>query len=118
MLWIHQYRVHIIYKPVPELYIVDWLAHNHIEKKTKKLQGWPHKKEDVDTEWDNFGQKEASLQWLMALQWKLKDYSFSVAETDATAAAHQSNGNRKDDSKCSILGEYVDIKNTMKQCAT
>ena len=34
LLKIHQYRVHILYKPGPETFIADWLSHhNHKENK-------------------------------------------------------------------------------------
>ena len=37
---IHQYRVQIIYKPGPEIFIADWLLrHNHTEGKDKPIKG-------------------------------------------------------------------------------
>ena len=37
---IHLYRVHIIFKPGPELYISEWLSrNNHTEGKHQKLMG-------------------------------------------------------------------------------
>ena len=34
----HQYRVHILYKPGPEIFIADWLSqHNHVEGKDKPI---------------------------------------------------------------------------------
>ena len=40
LLKIHQYRVQIIYKPGPEIFIADWLSrHNHIEGKDKPIKG-------------------------------------------------------------------------------
>ena len=40
MLCIYQYRVHIIYKPDPELYIVDWLfQNNHTENRNQEIIG-------------------------------------------------------------------------------
>ena len=40
MLRIHQYRVHIKYKPGPDLYIVDWMSRNkHIENKDQEITG-------------------------------------------------------------------------------
>ena len=37
---IHQYRVQIIYKPGPNIFIADWLSHNnHIEGKDKPIKG-------------------------------------------------------------------------------
>ena len=40
MLCIHQYSVHILYKPGPELDIVDWLScHNHIENWDQEIPG-------------------------------------------------------------------------------
>ena len=36
----HQYRVQIIYKPGPEIFIADWLSrHNHTEGKDKLIKG-------------------------------------------------------------------------------
>ena len=36
MLKIYQYRVQILYKPGPEIFIADWLSwHNHAEGKDK-----------------------------------------------------------------------------------
>ena len=38
LLRIHQYWVRILYKPVPELFIADWLSwHNHMEKKDEEI---------------------------------------------------------------------------------
>ena len=40
LLKIHQYRVQIIYKPSPEIFIADWLLrHNHAEGKDKVIKG-------------------------------------------------------------------------------
>ena len=40
LLKIHQYRAQIIYKPGPEIFIVDWLSrHNHTEGKDKPIKG-------------------------------------------------------------------------------
>ena len=40
LLKINQYRVQIIYKPDPEIFIADWLLrHNHIEGKDKHIKG-------------------------------------------------------------------------------
>ena len=40
ILCIHPYRVHILYMPGPELFIVDWLSwHNHEDSKDKEIQG-------------------------------------------------------------------------------
>ena len=40
LLKIHQYRVQIIYKPGPEIFIADWLSrHDHIEGKDKPIKG-------------------------------------------------------------------------------
>ena len=40
LLKIHQYRVQIIYKPGPEIFIADWLSrHNHAEGKDKPIKG-------------------------------------------------------------------------------
>ena len=40
LLKIHQYRVQIIYKPGPEIFIADWLLrHNHTEGKDKTIKG-------------------------------------------------------------------------------
>ena len=39
LLKIHQYRVQIVYKPGPEIFIVDWLSwHNHEEGKDKPIK--------------------------------------------------------------------------------
>ena len=39
ILHIHQYRVHILYKPDPKLFIADWLSHhNHNEKKDRDMR--------------------------------------------------------------------------------
>ena len=36
---IHQYRVQIIYKPGPEIFIADWLSqYNHMEGKDKPIK--------------------------------------------------------------------------------
>ena len=41
LLKIHQYRVQIIYKPGPEIFIADWLSrHNHKEGKDKPIKAW------------------------------------------------------------------------------
>ena len=40
LLKIHQYRVQIIYKPGPEIFIADWLLrHNHTKGKDKPIKG-------------------------------------------------------------------------------
>ena len=40
MLQMHQYRMHSIYKPGPDLYIADWLSHNnHAENKDQEVAG-------------------------------------------------------------------------------
>ena len=39
MLKIHQYRVQILYKPGPEIFLADWLSwHNHMEGKDKPIK--------------------------------------------------------------------------------
>ena len=39
MLKIHQYRVQILYKPGPEIFIADWLSrNNHIEGKDRPIK--------------------------------------------------------------------------------
>ena len=39
VLKIHQYRVQIIYRPGPDIFIADWLSrHNHIEGKDKPIK--------------------------------------------------------------------------------
>ena len=46
LLRIHQYRVQIIYKPGPDIFIADWLlSHNHVEGKDKAI-------EDMDVQVD------------------------------------------------------------------
>ena len=40
LLKIHQYRVQIIYKPGPDIFIADWLSrHNHVEGKDQLIKG-------------------------------------------------------------------------------
>ena len=40
LLGIHLYRVRIIYKPGPDLFIVDWLSRqNHSENKDEEIPG-------------------------------------------------------------------------------
>ena len=40
LLKIYQYRVQIIYKPSPDIFIADWLSrHNHAEKKDQPIKG-------------------------------------------------------------------------------
>ena len=40
MLHIHQYNMCILYKPSPDLYIVDWLSqHNHAENRDGEIAG-------------------------------------------------------------------------------
>ena len=40
LLKFHQYRVQIIYKPGPKVFIADWLSrHNHVEGKDKPIKG-------------------------------------------------------------------------------
>ena len=40
LLKIHQYRVQVIYKPGPEIFIADWLLrHNHTDGKDKPIKG-------------------------------------------------------------------------------
>ena len=40
LLKIHQYRVHIIYKPGPDIFIADWLlTHNHTAGKDQPIKG-------------------------------------------------------------------------------
>ena len=47
LLKIHQYRVQIIYKPAPKIFIPDWLSqHNHEEDKDKPMK-------DMDIRIDN-----------------------------------------------------------------
>ena len=39
LLKIHQYRVQIIYKPGPQIFVADWLLiHNHVEGKDKPIK--------------------------------------------------------------------------------
>ena len=39
LLKIHQYRVQIMYKPGPDIFIADWLSrHNHVEGKDKLIE--------------------------------------------------------------------------------
>ena len=40
---IHQYRVQIIYKSGPEIFIADWLSrNNHVEGKDKPIRTWAY----------------------------------------------------------------------------
>ena len=40
VLYIHQYSVHILYNPEPDLYIADWLScHNNTENKDQEITG-------------------------------------------------------------------------------
>ena len=40
LLKIHQYRVQVIYKPGPDIFIADWLLrHNHAEGKDQPIKG-------------------------------------------------------------------------------
>ena len=40
MLCIHKYSVHTLYKPCPQLYIVDWLSqNNHTENRDQEITG-------------------------------------------------------------------------------
>ena len=40
LLKIHQYRIHIIYKPGPDIFIADWLLrHNHADGKDQLIKG-------------------------------------------------------------------------------
>ena len=40
LLKIHQYRVQVIYKPGPDIFIADWLSrHNHVEGKDQLIKG-------------------------------------------------------------------------------
>ena len=40
LLKIHQYRVQVIYKPGPDIFIADWLSrHNHAEGKDQLIKG-------------------------------------------------------------------------------
>ena len=39
-LQIYQYRVHVIYKPGPDLHITNWLSHNnHTENRDQEIAG-------------------------------------------------------------------------------
>ena len=47
---IHQYRVQIIYKPGPEIFIADWLLrHNHTEGKDKPIKGMEIQMDAIQT---------------------------------------------------------------------
>ena len=39
LIWIHQYRVHTIYKPCPDAYIADYLYHNNHKDKDQEIEG-------------------------------------------------------------------------------
>ena len=50
LLKIHQYRVQIIYKPGPEIFIADWLLrHNHREWKDKPIKGMEVQVDTIQT---------------------------------------------------------------------
>ena len=47
---IHQYRVQIIYKPGPEIFIADWLLrHNHTKGKHKPIEGMDVRVDAIQT---------------------------------------------------------------------
>ena len=53
LLKIHQYRVQIIYKPGPEIFIADWLSrHNHTEGKDKTIKGMDIQVDTIQTTMD------------------------------------------------------------------
>ena len=46
----HQYRVRIIYKPGPDLFIADWLSRqNHKENKDEEIPGMPLNVDTIQT---------------------------------------------------------------------
>ena len=53
LLKIHQYRVQIIYKIGPEIFIADWLSrHNHTEGKDKPIKGMDIQVDTIQTATD------------------------------------------------------------------
>ena len=53
LLKIHQYRVQIIYKPGPEIFIADWLStHNHTEGKDTPIKGMDIQVDAIQTATD------------------------------------------------------------------
>ena len=53
LLKIHQYRVQIIHKPGPEIFIADWLLrHNHTEGKDKPIKGMEVQVDVIQTTMD------------------------------------------------------------------
>ena len=53
LLRIHQFQVKIIYKPGPDLFIVDWLSrHNHTENKDEEIPGMDIKVDAIQTATD------------------------------------------------------------------
>ena len=61
LLKIHQYRVQIIYKPGPEIFITDWLLrHNHTEGKDKPIK-------DMDVQMDTI---QATMRCQNMYQWQ------------------------------------------------
>ena len=53
LLKIHIYRVQIIYKPGPEIFIADWLLrHNHTEGKAKPIKGMDVQVDAIQTATD------------------------------------------------------------------
>ena len=54
ILCIHQFSVHTLYKPGPELYIADWLScHNHTETKDKEISDINISRHTINTTVDN-----------------------------------------------------------------
>ena len=50
LLKVHQYRVQIIYKPGPEIFIADWLSqHNHEEWKDKPIKDMDIRKDAIQS---------------------------------------------------------------------
>ena len=53
LLKIHQYRVQIIYKPGPEIFIADWLLrHNHTDGKDKPIKAMDIQVDAIETAMD------------------------------------------------------------------
>ena len=67
LLEIHQYRVQIIYKPDPEIFIADWLSrHNHVEGKDKPIKDMNVRVDAIQSaadmpEWHIHGRNTASI---------------------------------------------------------
>ena len=84
------------------------------------IQGWPHRKHKLEGRMKNYWPKGVNWQCFMALPWGARNNaSFSIAETNHTAVAHQPLGYREDETHSmwvGILDKYTYRKE--KQCKT